>query len=127
MDEAQETCTAARCSPLQHLQVSVRVAESENRPPPDKFVDGHGLADFVVDEIDLRQPYQHRLAISHLKLGLNGAANDLLGRNAIDLFCPRTHKLDSTPRYDIGLETVGAQIRQEFKHGLIDHCRVRPP
>src|SRR6516165_5969842 len=98
MDQTEEARTAAGRRPLQHLQVSVGVAESENWPPCDKSVDGHGLANLVVDEVDLRQSHQHRLAISHLKLGLNGAANDLLGRNAIDLFCPRTHKLDSTPR-----------------------------
>src|SRR5262245_26188752 len=96
MDETQKARTAACRSPLQHLQVSIRIAKGEDGTPSDEFVDGNRLANFVVDEIDLGQARQHGLAVAHLKLGLDCAANDLLRRNAIDLFCPGAHELNAT-------------------------------
>ena len=61
------------------------------------------------------------LPSTHLELRLAAAADDLLGRDAIDLLRPRPHELDAAAGNDEGLETVGAQIGEQFDHGLIDH------
>ncbi len=54
-------------------------------PAADVLLDADRLAGLVVDEVDLRQLDEHRLAVAHLELHLAAAADDLLGRDAIDL------------------------------------------
>ena len=55
---------------------------------------------------------------------LAAAADDLLGRNAIDLLGPRAHELDAAAGDDEGLEAVRAQVGEQFEHRLIDHLGV---
>ena len=57
---------------------------------------------------------------------LAAAADDLLGRNAIDLLRPRAHELDAAAGDDEGLESIRAQIGEQFEHRLIDHLGVEP-
>ena len=74
----------------EHLQVAVGVAEGEDRPAADEAVDADRLAGAVVDELDLRQLHQHRLAVrASSNLRHAAAADDLLGRDAVDLLGPR--------------------------------------
>src|ERR1700754_2925122 len=49
--------------PLQHLQIAVGVAESEDRAAADEAVDAYRLAGPVIDELDFRLLHQHRLAV----------------------------------------------------------------
>ena len=55
---------------------------------------------------------------------LAAAADDLLGRDAIDLLRPRPHELDAAAGNNEGLEAVRAQIGEQLEHRLIDHLRV---
>ncbi len=61
-----------------------------------------GLPSLVVDKVELRQLDDDRLAVSKLELGFDGAPNDLLGRNPIDLLGPWTHELNAATRDDEG-------------------------
>jgi hypothetical protein len=70
---------------LQHLQIAVGIAERGDRSPADVLVDADRLAGLVVDEVDLRQAHQHRLAVAHFIFRLDAAADDLLRRDAINL------------------------------------------
>ena len=89
VDEEREPRADARGRPLEHLQVAVGVAECCDGTAADVLVDAERFARIVVDEVDLRQEHDHRLAAAHFELRLHAAADDLLGRDAIDLFRPR--------------------------------------
>ena len=77
-------------------------------------------------KFDLRQAHEHRLAVAHFELRLDAAADDLLGRDAIDLLRPRAHELDAAAGDDEGLEAVRPQVGEQFEHRLIDHLGVGP-
>src|SRR5262249_4484067 len=53
--DAHESSSITRSGPLEHLLVAVRIPERQDGAPPDEPVDAHGLADLVVDQIDLRE------------------------------------------------------------------------
>ena len=84
-----------------------------------------GLPALSSMKFDLRQPHEHGLAVAHLVLRLDAAADDLLGRDAIDLLRPRAHELDAAAGDDEGLEAVRAQVGEQFDHRLIDASRCR--
>jgi hypothetical protein len=87
-------------------------------------VDADGLAFLVVDEVDLGDSDQHRLAVAHFKLGLDARAHHLLGRHPIDLLDPGAHELDAATRDDVGLEAVGPEMVEQLEHRLIDELGV---
>ena len=91
----------------------------------DVLVDADRLAFLVVDEVQLRQPDQHRLAVPHLELRLDARADHLLGRHAIDLLGPWPHELDAAAGHDERLVAVCTQVRQQFDHRLVDHLEHR--
>src|ERR1035437_6712747 len=124
MYEQPQSRSGAGGTPLEHLQVAVRVAKCGDGLSSDVLVDGHGFADVVVDKIQLWEPGQAGNAADHLKLGDDAAADDLLGRNAVDLLCPDAHKLNSPSGDDKCFEAIGAQIGEEFHHRLENHLRV---
>src|SRR5207249_7318734 len=68
-----------------------------------------GFASLVVNKVHLRQPHGVGLALAHFKLQFAAAADDLLGRNPVDLFRPRTHEFDAAAGNNEGLETVRSQ------------------
>lgn len=113
--------------PLEHLLVAVGIAASGDGPATDVGVDAHGLARLVVDEGDLRQAHDDRAVRAHLVLRFDARTDDLLERHAVDRLGPGAHELDAAAGNDEGLEAVGAQIRQKFEHGLVDHLRVELP
>ena len=53
----------------------------------------------------------------HLVFQLETAADDLLGRDAVNLLSPRTHELDATTGNDEGLEIIGAEVGEQFYIG----------
>ena len=122
--EKLEPGTAAALRVFQHLLIAPRIAERGDGPAADVLVDGDGLAVFVVIEVELRQPHDHRLAVAHFKLRLDAAADDLFRRDAVNLFRPWAHELDATAGDDVVLETVRAQIGEQFEHRLINHFGV---
>ena len=87
-------------------------------------MDGNRLAFLIVVEVELGQTNQNRRAVAQLELLLDAAANHLLRWDAIDFLGPRTHELDAAAGHDEGLETVRAQIGENFEHRLIDHLGV---
>src|SRR5262245_47757133 len=72
-----ESRTGARTSPLQHLQITVRISKSGNGPPADECLNSDRLAFLVIDKLRLGQLDQHRLAVSHFKFQLALAADHL--------------------------------------------------
>ena len=126
MDDQAEARAAAHRGPLQHFEIAVGVAERGDRAAADVLVDADRLAGLVVDEVDLGQPEQKRLAVAHLESCLDRRADDLLRRNAVDALGPRAHELDAAARDDEGLEAVGAQVGQQLEHRLVDQLGVRP-
>ena len=88
------------------------------------LVDAEGFAGLVVDEIQLGQLDDDRLAVAHIIGGLEAGANDLLGRDAVDTLGPGTHEVDPAARDDEGFESVRPQIVEQLEHGLINHVGV---
>ena len=86
-----------------------------------------GLPSLSSMKSSLRQLHQDGLAVAQLELQLAGAADDLLGRNAVDPLGPRPHELDAAAGDDERLEAVGAQVGEQLEHRLIDHLGVEPP
>ena len=112
---------------LEHLHVAVGIAECCNRPAADVLIDANWLAGTVVNEVQLWKTYQHRFAVAYLEFSLDAAADDFLGRNAVDLVRPGSHKFDPSAGNDEIVEAIRAQIRHQFQHRLINHfCRQRP-
>ena len=66
------------------------------------------------------------LAVAHLELRLDRGADDLLGRDAVDLLRPRPHELDAAAGDDERLEAVRAQIGEQLEHRLVDQLGVGP-
>ena len=116
-----EPRAAAALRVFQHLLVADGIAERGDGPAADVLVDADGLVAFVVVEVQLRQTHEHGLAVAHLKLRLDAAADDLFRRDAIDLLRPRAHELDAAAGDDEVLEAVRAQVGEHFEHRLIDH------
>src|SRR5262249_46036623 len=105
-----EAQPGAGSGPLEHLKVTIRIAECCERPPADMHLDADGFSLSVVDEVDLRQTYQYRLPISQLELGLDAGADYLLRRHAVDTLAEDAHELDPATRDDERLESVRAQV-----------------
>ena len=57
---------------------------------------------------------------------LTPAADDLLGRDAVDPLGPRPHELDAAAGDDERLEAVGAQVGEQLQHRLVDQLGVGP-
>jgi hypothetical protein len=127
MHKACKAGARAGHRPLQHLQVAVGVAESEDRAAADEAIDADRLARAVVDELDFRELHQLWLAIA-VRLEFHGAggADHLFWRNAVDLLHPRAHELDAATGDDESLEAVGAQVVQQLQHRLEDQLGVGP-
>src|SRR5512146_2694940 len=126
MNDQCEAWSRSSHGPLQHLQITVRVAERSDRATSDVLLDADRLARLVIDEIDLRQLHKHRLAVPHFEREPALAANYLFWRNAVDLLCPRPHELNAAARHDVRLEPVVAQIGEQFEHGLINEIGIGP-
>src|SRR5580698_5970718 len=125
MDEEHETGAGAGGGPLEHLLVTVGVAEGCDGALAYKCVDPDGLAGAVVDEADLGQAHDDRLSVLCLKLRLHGGADDLFGRDTVRLLGPRTHESYFAAGDDEGLEAVAAEVGEEFDHRLIDQFCIR--
>ena len=126
VDDQAEPRSGPRGGPAEHLVVAVGVAERGDRPPADDPLNAHGLARVVVDEVHLRQADEGGLAVADLVLDLDRAADDLLGRDAVDLLGPGPHELDAAAGDDVRLEAVGSQVGEQLQHRLIDQLGVRP-
>ena len=89
---------------FEHLEVTVGVAETGDRPPADEPVDADGLAGLVVDEFDPRFLGKHRRAVPHLVPDLAVGANDLARRDAVDILGPDPHEVGAPSGDDPGAE-----------------------
>jgi len=108
----------SRCGgrPLEHFEVTVRVAEGGDRPLADELVDSDRLACPVVDEVDFRQPNDHRLAVTDFVLRLDAGPDDLLGRHAVQLLGDHAQEVDASARHGVRLESVRAQVLEQLAH-----------
>ncbi len=126
VDDEPEPSSRPGGGPLQHLEIAVGIAESRDGSAADELVNTDGLAGLVVDEVELGQAHEHRSALAHFELHLDAAADDLLGRNAVDTLGPRPHELDASARDDPGLEPVRAKVVEQLQHRSKGQLRVRP-
>src|SRR5262245_57128227 len=95
MDQADEPRAASGRGPLQHLLIAVGIAEGKDRAPSDKFLNSHGLAWSVINEIDLRFPQQDRFAVLlYLEFRNEACADHLLRRYAVAGLRPHPHEFD---------------------------------
>ena len=97
MYEQSETRPWAGGGPFEHLEIAVRISERHNGPASDMLLDGDRLAFFVVNKVQFCQSSQNRLSIADFESGLDAAADNLFGRNSIDLMSPRAHEFDTAP------------------------------
>ena len=112
VDEQPKPRTVACCGPFQHLEVTVRVAERGDGATADVLLDADGLAGFVVNEVEFGQSHDHGTAFASFVLQLDTAADNLLRRDAVDPFRPRTHELNAAARDDECLKSVVAKVGQ---------------
>ena len=59
------------------------------------LLDADRFSVLVVDEIHFGQPNKNGHPVAHFILRLNTAADDLLGRDAVNLLTPGSHELDA--------------------------------
>ena len=121
MHNQAEPSTRSGCRPFQHLKVAIGIAERHRGAATKMLLNADRLAFFVINEIQFRKPNQNGLPIAHFVFRFDAAANNLLGRNTVNSFAPRTHEFDATTRNNKGLKPVRSQIDQHFQHRLIDH------
>jgi hypothetical protein len=57
------------------------------------FLNGDDFVRLVVDELNRAQLHEHGFAFAHFELQTAAAADDLLGRDAIDLLRKGAHEL----------------------------------
>lgn len=123
MDDQAEAWTRARCDVAEHLVIAVGVAERRDRPAAQELADADRLAGLVVDEVDFVQSYEHGLIVAQLVPGADRAADDVLGRDAVNGLGPGPEELDASPRDDAGLEALRSQVGQQLQHRLVDAVR----
>src|SRR5262245_39174945 len=101
----------AGTGPLQHLAVAGRVAERRDRPAADHQVNAFRLAGLVVIEQELRLLHQDWLAVLAIAVFRpGGAADHLLGRNAVDLLGIHAHEILPAPGTEEVLEALAARV-----------------
>src|SRR5512147_3185230 len=81
--------------PLQHLEITIRIAERSDRALPDVRVDADGLARSVIHEVYLREAKQYRNIPAQHELGLDARTDHLRRRYAVDSLRPRPHEFDA--------------------------------
>src|SRR5258705_8717607 len=96
MDNETEAGARTTSGVLQHLQITVGIAKSHDRPPSNILRDPYGFARTVVNEIDRPQTHDERLAVAQFKLRLDGAADNLLRRHPIGSFGKNADKLGAS-------------------------------
>ncbi len=74
---------------MEHLEVTIGVAEGSDRPTSDVLIESDGFAILVVKEVDFGQAHEHGVAIAQGKLRFDAAADDLFWRDAVDAFYPK--------------------------------------
>ena len=88
-------------------------------------MDAFGLSGTVVHEQQARLLHQNgNPALGVAVFHLAGCADDLLRRDAIDLFGIDPHEILAAARDDVGPVAIGAQMLHGFEHRLIDQFRV---
>ncbi len=111
---------------LQHLQVAIGIAEGTIGRRPICSLMPTGLPGPSSMKSISGSRMSTGLPSRSSNLHLGAAADDLLGRNAVDLLRPRAHELDAAAGDDEGLEAVRAQVGGQFEHRLIDHLGKQP-
>src|SRR6185295_11964278 len=104
--------------------IAIRVAEGCDRPAANEALNAEWLTVLVVDEIHGRELDEHRLAVAQLEFLLARAADDLLGRNAIDALGERANELHAAPRHDERLEAIDTQVGEQLEHRLIHQLGI---
>src|SRR5277367_3130726 len=95
---------------IRRQQVAIGVAECRNRAAAYVVFDGDGFAGSLVDKGNLWRAQKHRLAFAQLERGLASAANDVFGRNPVDLLSLMAHEIDAATRDDEGLEAACLKV-----------------
>src|SRR5262249_22298966 len=93
VDDHSESPTGSRRRPAQHLEVAVGVPEGGDRPLADGPLNSLRLAGPVVDQLNLGQADESRRAVALLVFRLDGAADHLFRRDAVDILGPSSHEL----------------------------------
>ena len=60
MDQHHQAGTLTSCRPLQHFKIAIRISKRRDGASPDKFVNGHGLFSFIIDEVDFSTAQIHK-------------------------------------------------------------------
>src|SRR5580704_1248010 len=93
--EKGHTWTVARLGVPQHRQITVRVAESQDRAAPHVQGDVLGLSLAIVEAVEFRELHKTCPVPVHFEPQLIARADHLLGRNAIDLLSECAHEIDA--------------------------------
>ena len=100
----------------QHGDVAVRVATGHHRPPSDAAPDAHRLLGPVVEELDLRLVDEIGPVVARRPVEPDRAADDPLGRDAVQVLGERPHEVAVAARGDVGREPVGLEVAQQLDH-----------
>lgn len=77
MHDRGESRSRAGCSPFQHLEVAVGIAKCHQWLPPDMPLNAHRFSGLVINEINLWQPGQDRLAVAHFIRRFDAGSDDV--------------------------------------------------
>src|SRR5437868_15036719 len=120
MNDAHESGTTACGGPLQHLEITVRISERENRAPSNVQVDADRLAGAIIDEAQFRKTHQAGFVRLQFEFRFDAAAHHLFGWYTVNIFHPWTHELVASTRDDEGLEAVRTKVRHQLDHRCVD-------
>ena len=89
---------------------------ADERPAADPAPDAHRLDRAVVEDVRLRQ-VDDRAAVLVLRVAQPvGAADDVLGRDSVDVLRHRPHEVAVAARGDVVRESVGLEVAQQLDH-----------
>src|ERR1700751_4912810 len=125
-EKSQAWAFAALAIP-QHRQVTVRIAERQDRPPADVQRDVFRLRLAIIEAIEFSKLHQPRAVLVHFEPQLVARADDLLARDAIDLLRARAHEIDATAPHDVGLEALLSQELEQLELRLEGALLEQPP
>ena len=111
---------------LEHLAVAGAVAGGEDRPAADVGLDVDRLRRALVGRAEHRRlAHEHDAPVAALELDLHGGADDVVGRDAVELVADRADELDAAARDDEHAEAVRAQQVHQLEHRRVRQLAER--
>ena len=124
-NETKRRMWVVDCGVFEHLHVTVAITEAGDGAAPDELVDAGGFACFVVDEEVLHCFDQHGAVVAQFVDHAGVRSDDLLGWNTVNALAEDAHEIGASAGDEECFESVGAEVREQFEHGLVGQLIIR--